>query len=225
MTTMQNLSLMSGLALAALLTLGPGDRAAAAAAAAASAPQATAQVGQKAPDFTLADTDGKTHSLERYLAEGKTVVLEWFNPDCPFVRRHHQKLKTMESLYAQNKARGVVWLAINSGAPGNQGAGLERNKEARAEYGIDYPVPLDESGAVGRLYGAKTPPGMYVIRHDGVLVYAGAIDDDPRGEKQERVNYVSTALAANAAGKAFTPDRTDSYGCSVKYRASSTVAK
>ena len=180
---------------------------------------ARAEVGRAAPDFTLKDTDGKEQQLSRYLAEKKTVVLEWFNPDCPFVRRHHEREKTMEQLFDRYGGKGVVWLAVNSGAPGKQGAGLERNIQARKDYGIAYPVLLDESGRVGRQYGAKTTPHMFVIRSDGVLAYAGAIDDDPRGEKEkaQRKNYVGEALERCLAGKPPSPDHTTSYGCSVKY--------
>lgn len=177
MSTIRTHLYLGGLLLAGLLGWSSSGTAAAPASA------APAQVGQRAPDFTLKDTAGKTHTLNSYLAEGKTVVLEWFNPDCPFVKRHHQALKTMERTYAENRGKGVVWLAINSGAPGNQGAGLERNTQARKEFGIEYPVLLDESGSVGRMYGAKTTPAMYVIGKDGLVLYAGAIDDDPRGEK------------------------------------------
>lgn len=180
-------------------------------------PPAPPEVGGKAPDFTLTDTDGKTHRLSQYLADGKTVVLEWFNPDCPFVRRHHEKEKTMERLFEANKEKGVVWLAINSGAPGNQGAGRERNVKAKKDLKLDYPILLDEAGIVGRMYGAKTTPNMFVINKEGTLVYAGAIDDNPRGSKESPMNYVAMALSACASGKPVATARTDSYGCSVKY--------
>jgi peroxiredoxin len=97
----------------------------------------------KAPDFELIDTQGKTHKLSTYLSEGKTVVLEWFNPDCPFVRKHHEKTRSMADTQALAAKEGVVWLAINSGAPGKQGNGLERNKKAIEDYKIGYPVLLD----------------------------------------------------------------------------------
>lgn len=178
---------------------------------------ARAEVGKKAPDFSLKDTAGKEHRLIDYLAQGKTVVLEWFNPDCPFVRRHHEKEKTMKRIEEQFRAKGVVWLAINSGAPGNQGAGLERNAKAKKEYGIDYPILIDESGSVGRSYEAKTTPHMFIIAKDGTVAYAGAIDDDPRGSKSERVNHLAAALAACVGGQPVSQAKTDPYGCSVKY--------
>lgn len=173
--------------------------------------------GAKAPDFTLQDLDGKTYRLSELVADGKTVVLEWFNPDCPFVKKHHEKNKTME---ATSKAAGadVVWLAVNSGAPGKQGAGVDRNRKAREDYGIAYPILLDESGVVGRAYGAKTTPAMYVI-HDGAIVYAGAIDDNATPGTLGETNYVSDALAAVKAGKPVAVAETKSYGCSVKYGA------
>ncbi len=186
-------------------------------ASAAPKPPAHAVVGQKAPDFALKDTEGKEHRLSDYLAQGKTVVLEWFNPDCPFVRRHHEKEKTMQRLEAAHRESGIVWLAINSGAPGKQGAGLERNKQAKSEYGIAYPILLDESGEVGRSYGAKTTPHMFVIPKDGILVYAGGIDDDPRGSKPDRSNYLALALLSCAKGQPIANSKTEPYGCSVKY--------
>jgi peroxiredoxin len=199
----------------------PAMSASAAGAAAMEAPASgapsTAEVGQKAPGFTLKDTEGKEYNLADYTAHGQVVVLEWFNPDCPFVRRHHEKLKDMEKLSSSYRKDDVVWLAVNSGAPGNQGAGLERNIQAKKDYQLDYPILLDEAGLVGRAYGAKTTPTMAVIAKDGTLVYLGAIDDDPRGEKSPRTNYVETALDQLLAGKPVTLARTASYGCSVKY--------
>lgn len=178
-----------------------------------------ALVGQPAPDFTLMDTDGQEQQLSRYLAERKIVVLEWFNPDCSFVRRHHERDRTLGRLLDRYGGSGVVWLAINSGAPGKQGAGLERNVQAKRDYGIDYPILLDTSGRVGRTYGAKTTPHMFVIRADGVLIYSGAIDDDSRGEMDLtlRRSYVGEALEAGLKGKAPSVGHTTAYGCTVKY--------
>ncbi len=180
------------------------------------ADQATAAVGQAAPAFTLTDTDGKTVKLADYA--GKTVVLEWFNPDCPFVKYAHGDgpLKDQAARWAK---KGVVWLAINSGAPGKQGAGKDRNVEARKEYGMAYPVLLDENGATGKAYGAKTTPHMYVIDGKGNLVYIGALDNAPLGrvDGDTLVNYVDQALDAVLAGKKVATPQTKSYGCSVKY--------
>jgi len=188
-----------------------------------SAAPAVAEVGRPAPDFTLKDTDGQSVTLSQVLAGGKTVVLEWFNPDCPFIKRHHLQDKDMNTLYDQYKDQGVVWFAINSGAAGAEGAGLERNQKAKADYKIEYPILLDENGSVGRMYGAKTTPHMFVIRKDGVLIYSGAIDDDPRGNKKDRVNYVQAALVSCANGATLETAQTKSYGCSVKYSATKKI--
>jgi peroxiredoxin len=174
-----------------------------------------AELGQPAPDFTLTDIDGVEHSLHEL--RGKTVVLEWFNPDCPFVKKHHQKHRTMASLFENYREKDVVWLAVNSNAPGTQGSGPERNRKAREQYGIEYPVLLDESGAVGMMYGARNTPHMYVIDAEGVLVYRGAIDDDRSPKTPGKTNFVATCLEAITSGADVTPKETKPYGCTVKY--------
>ncbi|GIW74059.1 MAG: thioredoxin family protein [Phycisphaerales bacterium] len=176
--------------------------------------------GDKAPAFTLKDVDGKEYSLEQILAKEttKAVVLEWFNPDCPYVKKHHQNHDTMKRLARTYAQQGVVWLAINSGAPGMQGAGVERNKKAIEDYGIAYPVLMDTEGTVGRAYGAKRTPEMYVIAKDGTIVYHGAIDNDRSARTLGEVNYVQQALDAYLAGQTVPTQRTQAYGCSVKYR-------
>lgn len=179
---------------------------------------ATAELGQPAPDFTLTDLDGREHRLSDL--RGKIVVLEWFNPDCPFVKKHHQKNKTMARTYEGFREKGIVWLAINSGAPGKQGHGAERNTKAREDYGIAYPVLLDEGGQTGRAYAAKTTPHMYVIDREGSLVYRGAIDDNASPGTLGKRNYVAECLTALCAEGEWTPRETKSYGCSVKYGAS-----
>ncbi len=196
---------IAGLATVATVNAGPEHNHA-------STPAAT--VGQTAPNFTLTDTDGKTINLADY--KGKTVVLEWFNPGCPFVVRHYTE-KTMLNTYNEFKDQGVVWIAINSGAPGKEGAGLELNKKMKAEWNIPYPVALDESGDVGHLYGAKTTPHMFIINKDGVLAYAGGIDNDPSGKNTDSTNYVETALRQVLAGETVTEPTTKAYGCGVKY--------
>ncbi len=170
----------------------------------------TASVGAPAPDFTLTDTDGNTVALSSYA--GKTVVLEWFNPDCPFVKYAHGAKGPLKEQPGRVTSDEVVWLAINSGAPGKQGHGLERNQRARTEFGIDYPVLLDEDGTVGRLYGARTTPHMYVVDTAGTLVFAGALDGDPMGSGDKN-NAVDTCLTDLADGNAVA----NAYGCSVKY--------
>jgi peroxiredoxin len=180
---------------------------------------AAAAVGQPAPDFTLEDLDGKKVKLSSF--KGKTVVLEWFNPGCPYVKNAHTKGSLVDTAKRAQK-KGVVWLAINSGAPGKQGAGAEANKAGVKTFAMEHPVLLDESGATGKAYGATNTPNMYVIDPKGVLVYRGAIDNSPDGEGQspeggKLINYVDQALEDVAAGKAVRTAETKPYGCSVKY--------
>lgn len=180
----------------------------------------TAAIGQPAPDFTLPDLDGKQVGLAQF--HGKPVVLEWFNPGCPFVRNSHTA-GSLKGLAAEEEAQGVAWLAINSGGAGKQGNGAEATRKAQSEYGMQHPVLLDESGSVGHLYGAERTPHMYVINAEGVLVYRGAIDNSPDGEGQspeggKLVNYVASALQAVRSGGKVDPAETKPYGCSVKYQ-------
>lgn len=175
------------------------------------------EVGKPAPDFTLPDLDGKTVQLSQF--KGKTVVLEWFNPDCPFVKANHTKgsLKGMAKRFAD---KGIVWLAVNSSAAGKQGHGADVNRKGKETYGMDYPILLDEKGEVGKMYGARTTPHMYIIDPQGVLVYKGAIDNTPGSDPEPEdkvVNYVETALGELSAGKPVTTKETEPYGCSVKY--------
>ncbi len=181
------------------------------------AARAAAVVGERAPDFTLTDTEGKPHTLAELVNAKQIVVLEWFNPDCPFILKHHVHNHTMTDLAARYREQGVVWLAVNSAAAGKQGAGLERNQKAREEYEMDFPVLMDESGAVGKAYGAKTTPHMFVIAADGTLAYAGAIDDDRSPSTPGKINHVAVALDALLAGKPVPVKETQAYGCSVKY--------
>lgn len=176
-----------------------------------------AVVGEAAPDFKLKDTEGKEWNLSQLTKEGKIVVLEWFNPECPFVVKHHKVNKTMADLSKEFKEKGVVWLAVNSGAPGLQGAGLEKNKQAREDFKIEYPVLLDEKGEVGRAYGAKTTPHMFVIDKDGVLRYAGAIDNNKSPTEAGDTNYVKNALLSVINGETVAVQTERPYGCSVKY--------
>lgn len=182
-------------------------------------PASKARIGQPAPDFTLKDTEGNEYHLADYTQDGKAVVLEWFNPECPFVQKHHKLTRNMADTYALAHANGVVWLAINSGAKGKQGAGVKRNRQAKKEYKIAYPILLDEKGKVGRLYGAKTTPDMFVIDPKGTLVYAGAIDDAPDTTTLGKDNYVKHALHLMLSNRPVETSRTKPYGCSVKYAA------
>jgi peroxiredoxin len=173
------------------------------------------KIGEKAPTFKLMDLNGKEHDLKAYLDDGKTVVLEWFNPGCPIVQKHHKLNKTMKETYDQFKDDDVVWLAINSGAKGKQGYGKEVNAKAAKDWKIEYPILLDESGKVGRAYGAKTTPHMYIISSDGLLVYKGAIDNKRKDAGEE--NYVELALKQHLSGETVETASTRSYGCAVKY--------
>lgn len=176
-------------------------------------------VGSPAPDFTLPDLDGKPVSLAAF--KGKTVVLEWFNPGCPFVKKSH----TVGSLVGtadRHVAAGVVWLAINSSAPGKQGHDPKLNADAAKTWKLAHPILRDEAGTVGKAYGATNTPHMFVIDPSGTVVYGGAIDNSPDGEKQSPVggtlvNYVDAALAALAAGQPVPAHDTKAYGCGVKY--------
>ena len=177
-----------------------------------------AEVGKAAPAFTLKDLDGKEVKLADF--KGKTVVLEWFNPGCPFVVGGHSEGGTLRGMGAKVAADGVVWLAVNSSAAGKQGNGADINRKAREDWKISYPILVDESGEVGMNYGAKTTPHMFVIDAKGMLVYKGAIDNAPGGKVEgggEKINYVEAALADIKAGKPVATKETKSYGCSVKY--------
>ncbi len=179
-----------------------------------------ATLGQPSPAFTLTDLDGKTHSLADF--KGKTVVLEWTNPECPFVVKHYDNSGNLPSTQKAATADGVVWLLINSGAAGKQGdletaaakAWLAKVKSAATAY------LRDGDGKVGKAYGAKTTPHLFVINADGVLVYQGAIDSIRSASADDiskAENYIKSALAALKAGKPIEKAETQPYGCSVKY--------
>ena len=177
-----------------------------------------AAVGKPAPDFTLKDLDGALVKLGAL--RGKTVVLEWFNPGCPFVKQAH-KAGSLARMAADQTAKGVVWIAVNSSAPGNQGHGLEGNKAATKEWSMSHQVVLDESGDVGRAYGAQRTPQMFVIDPEGSIVYRGAIDSSKGGEPEpgdKVVNHVEAALADLAAKRPVAVAETEPFGCTVKYR-------
>ncbi len=185
----------------------------------AATPTEHAEVGKPAPDFTLKDLDGKDVRLSSF--KGKTVVLEWFNPGCPFVRASHTKGSLKDTARRETKA-GVVWLAVNSAAPGKQGAGVEANREGAKTFGMENPILLDDTGNVGRTYGATNTPHIMVIDPKGTLVYRGAVDNSPDGEGEsptggKLVSYVETAIADVAAGRPVATPETKAYGCSVKY--------
>jgi peroxiredoxin len=172
-----------------------------------------------APDFTLSDLDGGTVKLADL--RGKVVVLEWFNPECPFVQRSHTE-GSLVGLSKRYAAKGIAWYAINSGAPGKQGSGAETNRKGQQALHVDNPILLDETGVVGKAYGATNTPHMFVIDPSGNLVYSGAIDNSPDGEGKSPeggtlVNYVEQALEDVAAKRPVRTPKTKAYGCSVKY--------
>jgi peroxiredoxin len=178
-----------------------------------------AQVGKAAPDFTLTDTNGKTHHLADY--RGKYVVLEWYQPDCPFVRKHYNS-GNMQALQKEYVAKGMVWLSIDSSAAGQEGnyPPAELNQIAAKNGSARTALLLDSDGKVGHLYGAKTTPDMYIINPQGTLVYLGAIDDKPStdlGDVKTAKNYVKSALDAVMGGQTVAMTSTRPYGCSVKY--------
>ncbi len=174
------------------------------------AQDATAVVGEAAPGFSLQDESGATHTLAQY--EGQVVVLEWTNPECPYVVRHYD-VDTMENLATTYGGQDVVWLAVNS-SHFNTADDVTAWKSAE---GFEYSTLLDVDGSVGHAYGARTTPHMFVVAADGTLAYAGAIDDNPRGNNDDATNYVDGAVAALIAGDSPSPSSTDPYGCSVKY--------
>lgn len=173
-------------------------------------PLVAVEPGQKAPDFALKDQRGNTVELSD--SEGSIRVLEWTNPECPFVVRHY-KAGTMKQLAATYGDKGVVWLTINS----SHHQDAEVNRAFATEYELDQTILTDQSGDVGRAYGARTTPHMFIIDEEGTVVYAGGIDDDPRGRSDAPTNYVDQALTALLAGENVEPSATDPYGCSVKY--------
>jgi peroxiredoxin len=178
-----------------------------------------ASAGQAAPDFTVTDSTGKPVHLADY--KGKFVVLEWTNPECPFVRKHYDSAN-MQTLQKEWAAKDVVWLSVNST---NQSSfeyksGAQMNSWMRSQGAAQKAVLIDGDSATGRQYAAKTTPHMFVVDPKGQIVYAGAIDDK-RSSRPEDVktanNYVRLALTEAMAGKPVSTPNTTPYGCSVKY--------
>jgi len=183
------------------------------------AQSASAAIGQPAPDFTAVDTAGKSHKLSDF--KGKTVVLEWTNPNCPFVRKHYSG--NMQSLQKEAVSKGVVWLAINS----TETASVDYLPPAKLvawnteKQAVPTALLMDESGKIGTLYGAKTTPHMYLINPQGQLVYAGAIDSVPTARVDDiktATNYVRQALTESWGGKPVSVATSRAYGCSIKYK-------
>src|SRR6201985_3590460 len=173
-----------------------------------------------AADFSLPDAAGKTHSLSEY--KGKFVVLEWFNPDCPFVKKHYGS-GNMQKLQEEFTAKGIVWLTIDSSAPGLEGNLTAEQANAKmAEWKTKQTaLVLDPDGKAGRSYGAKNTPHMFVINPEGKIVYEGAIDSKATPNPSDisgATNYVKVALEESLAGKTVSNANTKPYGCSVKYK-------
>jgi peroxiredoxin len=179
-----------------------------------------AKVGEKAPAFELTDSDGKKVSLADLTKQKKIVVLEWYNPECPYVKKHHQANKTMSETAKAFKDKNVVWLAVNSGK-----TTAEDNNASKKTYGIEYPVLMDTDTKVAAAYGAKNTPTMYIINADGVLAYRGAIDDNPDAGTLGKKNYVKQALEQIIKGETVTEPQTKAYGCHVAYGESKDSGK
>ncbi|TAG47720.1 MAG: thioredoxin family protein [Betaproteobacteria bacterium] len=179
-----------------------------------------ADVGKPAPDFTLTDVNGKTVKLADF--KGKHVVLEWTNPNCPFVVKHYGS-SNMQTLQKDKTAKNVVWLSVNSTSKSHadyMAPGVLSSKMIGEWKAAPTGLLMDESGAVGKSYQAKTTPHMYVIDPKGTLVFAGGIDDkrsanpaDIKGAK----NFVRAALDESMAGRAVSVPTATPYGCSIKY--------
>lgn len=181
--------------------------------------QAAPEVGKPAPDFTATDTDGQAFKLSDL--KGKTVVLEWTNHECPFVVKHYGS-GNMQKLQKEATDAGVVWVSIVSSAAGKEGhIDAAKAKTLKEEQKAAYSRKvLDASGEIGKLYEASTTPHMFVVDQNGVLAYAGAIDDNPSPSQDviaTSKNYVKAALDDLAAGKPVATSSTQPYGCSVKY--------
>lgn len=170
--------------------------------------------GRQAPAFELSSFTGRKVKLADLA--GKIVVLEWFNSDCPFVRYHYDQATTMIDLAKKYKDKNVVWLAVNSTSTTTP----EANREFAEKHKLPYPILDDRAGAVGRQYGARNTPHIFIIDKDGTLAYRGAIDNAPLGKVQgegTKINYVDQALTELTADKDVTTPTTTPYGCTVKY--------
>lgn len=179
----------------------------------------TPTLGKPAPAFSLPDSHGKTRSLDEF--KGKYVVLEWFNNQCPFVRKHYDS-GNMQRLQQAYRAKGVVWLSIASSAPGKEGymTADEANQVIAQNKADPTAMLLDSAGKVGRMYGSKNTPTMFIIDPKGILIYKGGIDDRPTTDVADiagATNYVAKALDESMTGKPVSNPSTRPYGCSIKY--------
>jgi peroxiredoxin len=180
---------------------------------------APAVVGQAAPSISVTDTSGKTVSLADF--KGQTVVLEWVNPGCPYVRKHYDSA----SMHGTQKAatnQSVVWLSVNSTHPSHTDYKKPADMAAwmKAQRAAASATLMDSDGKLGRAYGARTTPHLYIVNAKGTLVYAGGIDDKPSASPADvrtAKNYVNAALADMSANQPVAQASTRPYGCSVKY--------
>jgi peroxiredoxin len=177
-------------------------------------------VGSAAPDFSVTDSKNRPQSISQY--KGKYVVLEWFNPECPFVKKHYGS-GNMQKLQEEFTGKGVVWLTIDSSAAGMEGnLTAEQAEKKISEWKTKQTaLLLDPDGKAGRSYGAKNSPHMFVINPEGKIIYEGAIDSKPTPNPADiagSTNYVKVALEESLAGKTVTTPSSRPYGCSVKYK-------
>ncbi|NJP11568.1 MAG: redoxin domain-containing protein [Leptolyngbyaceae cyanobacterium RU_5_1] len=180
---------------------------------------APVRVGQPAPSFTAVDSKGKRHQLSNF--KGKTVILEWTNHECPYVRKHYES-GNMQKLQKQATGKGVVWLSVVSSAPGQQGHvnGQKANELTKNRGASPTAILLDADGKIGRLYSARTTPHMFVVAPNSTLAYMGAIDSISSFNKADvakATNYVSVALDSVLKGEKVDTPATQPYGCTVKY--------
>jgi peroxiredoxin len=181
--------------------------------------RAAAVVGESAPPISASDVNGVNRTLDEF--SGKFVVLEWFNPECPFVKKHYES-GNMQQLQKAWASKGVAWVTVASSAPGKEGhltAAQAKDQLARWKAAPTAFI-LDEDGAIGRRYGAKTTPHIFIINPKGTVIYAGAIDDKPSADPADidgAVNYVDETLVKAMAGEPAAVSSTKPYGCSVKY--------
>jgi peroxiredoxin len=176
-------------------------------------------IGEMAPNWTGTDTNGVEHALSDF--KGKTVIMEWTNHDCPYVKKHYDS-GNMQSLQKEATDNGAVWVSIASSAEGKQGhVTAETGNQVMTDVGSNATAKiLDASGEIGKMYDAKTTPHMFVVDPEGTLVYAGAIDSDPSFKQDgiaDATNYVKAAWEAVVAGEPVEVVSTQAYGCSVKY--------
>lgn len=177
-------------------------------------------VGSAAPDFSVSDATGKTHSLSQY--KGKYVVLEWFNPECPFVKKHYGS-GNMQKLQGEYTGKGVIWLSVDSSATGTEGSlSAEQAQKVMKDWNTKQTaLLLDADGKVGRSYNARNTPHMFVINPEGKIIYEGAIDSKATPNPNDiasSTNYVKVALDESMSGKPVSTANTRPYGCSVKYK-------